>query len=299
MTRSVLSRGPLRPGTVLPVLAGCALLVSSCGAPRQAAPPAPERAGDSPSRIVSLSPGTTEILFAVGAGDRVVGVTERCDYPPEARSREKVGDVSTSIEKVVALKPDLVVADGFLNREGVRAARSVGLKVVAISPKSLGEVADAVETVARACGVPDRGAKVASGIRDAVERMRRTHRGSRTVRVLFVVQASPLWAAADGTFVDEMIGLCGGVNISKEAGSGGFVLFSEESAVAAAPDVILVTDRPALEYFLRSAAWKASPAVRKRNVIQVDPDIFLRPTPRIVEGLQQMSAIIGSAQVTR
>lgn len=279
-------------------LAGATLL-SSCGAPGRSPSEPAVGAKSLPRRIVSLSPGTTEILFAVGAGDRVVGVTAQCDYPPETGGREKVGDVSISVEKVVALKPDLVVADEFLNREAVRSVRSLGIPVVTISPKSLEEVAQAVETIAAACGTPERGRKVAGEIRSAVERMKRTHRGRSAVKVLFAVQASPLWAAAQNTFVDEMIGLCGGVNVSREAGKDGFVLFSEESAVAAAPEVILVTDRPALEYFLRSSAWRGCPAVRRRNVIQVDPDVFLRPSPRIVEGLQQLSAIIGSAQVTQ
>jgi len=276
--------------------AACAALVSSCGGPERI-PPEPGGPGrGSPARIVSLSPGTTEILFAVGAGDRVVGVTEQCDYPPEARGREKVGDVSTSMEKVLELRPDLVIADEFLNREAVRLARSLGMRVVTVSPKSLEEVAQAVETIADACGVGERGRRVAREIRSAVERMRRERRGGSPVKVLFAVQASPLWAAGEGTFVDEMIRLCGGENVSAKAGKGGFVLFSEETAVAAAPEVILVTDRSALEHFLRSSVWRSCPAVRRRTVVQVDPDVFVRPSPRILEGLQQMSAIIGSAR---
>jgi len=274
------------------------ILTSSCSDRGRVPTTGPAAAPPVPRRIVSLSPGTTEILFALGLGDKVVGVTQQCDYPEEARRKPKIGDASTSIESVVQARPDLVVAHTFLNRDAIRSLKALKLRVLSIDPASLESIAATVEKVAEACGADAEGRKIASGMRAALDEMTRAAaRGGPRVRVLFAAQGSPIWAAGPNTFVDEMIRLCGGANVAAGIGEGSFNLFSDEAAIAADPDIVLVTDGAAQRHFSKSPGWRNVSAVRKSRVVLVDPDLYLRPGPRLVEGLRQMSGILDSTRL--
>ncbi len=276
---------PLR--VVLIVLVACASV--SCGRPGK---PKLAPVSGPPMRIVSLAPNVTEILFFLGLGDRIVGVTGQCNYPPEARKKHEIGDVSTSVERVIAARPDLVVAHAFLNREAIRSLRSLGVKVTAVNPKTLDQVAACLRTIGVACGNDRKAASLAAEMRDSVSKITKKYSAAaERPKVLFAVQASPLWVAGPQTFVDEMIHKCGAFNVVNKA-KPGFNLFSEEAAVAFNPDFIIVTDKPARDYFLRAAAWKNTNAVRGHRVVQVNPDLYLREGPRLVDGMRKLGEIL-------
>lgn len=254
----------------------------------------PKLAATQPQRIVSLSPGTTEILFLLGLQDRIVGVTSYCNYPPEASEIQKVGDSVTSIETVIELKPDLVVGHSFLNAQALDSLRAQRVPVLAVNPKTLRDIARSVETIAAACGVADMGKKIASEMLRDIQTIKSevTQSASRPV-VLFVVQSDPLYVAGPRTFVDEMINLCGGVNAAKSLETE-YNIMSDEAAISAAPDLIFVTHPSSRDFFQSAPAWKAARAVTHNRVVLVNGDLFVRPTPRTVEGLRRMAAEISS-----
>lgn len=289
-------------GTFLCALAWAAFallcLISGCGSGEKhgsrTAPPAPAI----PERVVSLSPSTTEVLFALGLGERVVGVTKQCDYPPAARSKPTVGDVNISVERVVSLKPDLVVGHGFLNRQPLASLKKAGIRTLSIDPTGWSEVGAAIEQIARACGVAARGEALSKRMEQTFSQIQRqSARARRKPLVLFAVQGNPVWAAGPKTFVDDMIKASGGVNAAAGINPG-FNHLSQELSVNLDPDFIFVTDSPARKFLITSPLWKQVKAVRERHVVEVDPDLYLRPTPRLIDGLRQMASVINPAHAT-
>jgi len=275
--------------------AGCARTFSPAAGPQAGKSPVPAAA---PRRIVSLAPNITEILYALGLQDRLVADTAQCTYPPEARRKPHIGDVSISVERVVSMKPDLVVAHAFLNRAPIQQLKGLKIPVVAVDPHTLDQVATSIEQIATACGVPARGQDVARQMRTSIQAVSRgPEAASAGPKVLFAVQGNPLWAAGPETFVDEMIRLAGGRSVSASL-KPGFNMMSGESAVASAPDVIIVTDPASAQFFHTATAWRNTPAVRHGRVIQVDPDLFVRPGPRLAAGMRQMSDVVAGRPVS-
>lgn len=251
-----------------------------------------------PRRIVSLTPGTTEVLFAVGAGKQVVGVTSYCDYPPEAKRLPKVGDMRTNVEAVVALRPDLVVADGVLNRRFIPALERLKLPLLVIAPKKWLDVARVIRLLGEATGHEKQAESLAQRFYQA-EREARSRTSSATKPgVLFTLNVGPLpmWVAGRDLFVDDMIRLAGGRNVAAEGGTNYYPL-SAEALLVRNPDIIVTTvpeDRLAPLY--EHPVLKRLRAVQNRRVHSVDSNLFVRPTPRLLRGLELLKAIISRAQ---
>jgi len=237
-----------------------------------------------PRRIVSLSPGTTEMLFALGLGRFVVGDTVYCDYPPAAKAITKVGDVNTNYEKVLALRPDLIVADSVANGRAVARLTQLRQPVLAVSPTSL----LAVEAGLRQIGARTGAGRQAEAV---VARMEHKRRQAALLaaedkrprpRVLLVVQTSPLWTAGAGTFLGDLVTRAGGVNVG--AAVHGYGTFSREQVLAHPPDVVL--GDAAVQ-----AAFRADPllgrlaAVRAGRFYVLPADLTSRPGPRLADGL--------------
>lgn len=246
-----------------------------------------------PRRIVSLAPSTTEILFAVGAGSRVVGVTAWCNYPAEAAKLPKVGDQRINEEMVVSLRPDLVVADGNLEPAVVQRLEKMGLKVLVVAPRDTEGVYRAVELVARAVGSQAKGRALAKELRRraaAVDSAVRARSGKEQPRVLVLFETQGLYTAGPGTFLDELIRKAGGVNIAHNAATPWPVL-SEEEVIARNPQVIILLYGEPGD-ILAKKNWQGVAAVLNRRVVRVDADVFSRPGPRLVEALEQLSRIL-------
>lgn len=258
-----------------------------------AARPAPA----TPARIVSLTPALTEILFAVGAGDRVVGVTDFCDYPPEAKSRAKIGGyVNPSVEAVLALKPDLVVVSpGPGNRDAALAMQRAGLRVEVVQAESLDDSLKAIETVARHAGNADRGRALVASIRERLDAVRRKVAGLPAVPTLFCVQTEPIYAAGRDTLPSQLLEIAGGKNVVTEPR---YPRLGLEAVVAAKPEVILQArmDVPASgkaspeEAFW--ARWPQIPAVAAHRVVLLDNGVALRPGPRVADAAEQLATFL-------
>lgn len=244
-----------------------------------------------PKRIISTTPSNTEILFALGLGDRIVGVTNWCDYPAEAREKPRVGDRVISIEKVLSLKPDLVVAHGFLNVQAIKDMESHGIKVIAVDPKNIDAVAKDILLIGRATNREIQARKIATKITDAKAVVKRaTLKNRNKPKVLVSVQGSPLWASGPDTYVNEMVSLSGGANIMAKE-KPGFNQYSTEIAVYRNPDIIIATNKSDLPIFKRGI-WAHTAASEKDRVYYVNPDIIVRPGPRLAEGIKQIARLI-------
>ncbi len=265
----------------------CLLALVSLTLPLGAAPAKPTF----PKRIVSLSPGTTEMLFALGLGARVVGDTTYCDYPPAAKAIAKVGDVSTSDEKVLALHPDLVVADGVANAQAVARLTRLHLPVLAVTPTSLSGMEDSLRQIGARTGTGARAKVVVGQMEQKVRlagQMAAADRRPRP-RVLVVVQVSPLWTAGRGTFMDDLVTRAGGVNVGNAIS--GYGTFSKEQLVIHPPDVIL-GDTATRAAFFADPLLRRLPAVRAGRIVAIDPDLTSRPGPRLADGLVQVARAI-------
>jgi iron complex transport system substrate-binding protein len=246
-----------------------------------------------PDRIISLAPSNTEILFELGVGHRVVGVTRRCDYPPAAKKIAQVGDVLISVERVVSLRPDLVVAHATMNASVIDVLERRGIRVVATNPESFSGLARDIRMVGAAGGADSRAGEICRAIDRAIDRVRdRAKTLARRPRMLAVIQEWPVWVAGSDTFIDEMIRIAGGTNAAGDIPW--FGQMSMESMVMRAPDVILVL-APGGEGFFERAATRVTPAVRRGFCRSADPNLFVRPGPRLVRGLEKLSEIIAAA----
>jgi iron complex transport system substrate-binding protein len=272
--------------------------VLSIGAAGQAPAGEPTPAGHPPpARIVSLTPALTEILFAVGAGSRVVGVTDYCDYPPEAASRTKIGGyVNPSVEAVVALKPDLVVVSpGPGNRDAALAMRRTGLRVEVVAAETLEESLTAIESVARLCGDETTGRALAARVRARLEAVARRVAGEPRVPTLFSVQVDPIIAAGRDTLPAQLLEIAGGRNVVTEPR---YPRMGLEAVVAARPELILQArmDAPAAGGESAEAAywnrWPQIPAVAAKRVVVLEGGLALRPGPRVADAAEQLASIV-------
>ncbi|MBV9852597.1 MAG: ABC transporter substrate-binding protein [Armatimonadetes bacterium] len=240
-----------------------------------------------PRRIVSLTPATTEMLFALGLGGRVVGDTVYCDYPPAARRVAKIGDVRVNYERVVALRPDLIVGDVVATSAPVARLTQLRLPVFAVRPDTL----DGVERSLRLLGQVTGATHPANVVVARMEAQRRQARAlaardPRRPRVLLVIGTNPLFVAGRGTFLDSLITEAGGVNAATITGYGAL---SRETVLAHPPDVILAA--PGDQAALRAdPALRRLPAVRAGRFVSVtDRNLLERPGPRVTEGLLQVA----------
>ncbi len=244
-----------------------------------------------PKRIVSIAPSNTEILFALGLDKQIVGVTRFCNYPASAKKKTQVGDLRTSVEKVISLKPNLVLAHGFLNDEAVRSLEKHKIVVVAFDPKTLDEAMRDIKTIGLITNREKQAAQIVSRMSATISLVKRKSAGVKSKpKVLVAVQGEPLWAAGPRTFVDEMIRLSGGVNIASDA-KAGFNQFSTEAAVWRKPDVIIYTTGSDSKIFSKGL-WTGTNAVKRKRVHAVNPDLLVRPGPRLTDGLKALARLI-------
>lgn len=253
-----------------------------------------------PQRIVSLAPATTEMLFAIGAGPRVVGVSRYCDYPNEARSRAKIGDLNTSIERVIALRPDLVVASDSANRRAVEhleRLRGRRTPVFCVDPNTFEELYTALRALGAITGASVGAERVERTMREEVRRVQGAlARTRKRPRVAFLLQTRPVWVAGPDTFVDDLIRMAGGVNVAAGAGTG-YRPYPLEKLIAQRPEALLMR-APDDEDLASRPAWSGMPAVRTGALHSVG-DEAVRPGPRLTVALARLARLLHPEAFTR
>ncbi len=244
-----------------------------------------------PARIISLSPTNTEILFAIGAGDRVVGVTEYCNYPAEAEEREKVGGVSTvSIEKVVSLEPDLVLGDELNGKETFERLEELGITVVGLNPKNISEILADIMLVGTITGEEENATALVANMTQRMEELKNKTRNVKRPTVALVTWHDPIWVAGNGTVQSELIEIAGGENAFSDIKDWGTV--SLEQFIDRNPDVIIVSvghgvaGRQSYDYILSEERLKVVDAVKNERVYAIDADVISRAGPRIVNATE-------------
>lgn len=247
-----------------------------------------------PVRIVSLAPSVTEILFAIGLGGRVAGVTDYCDYPAAAQNLSKVGGFKgKSLEAIVGLAPDLVIGTRDGNDQAMfRSLERLGIDTLTIEPATLTGVIESIRTIGRAAGREEAAGALARSLEERLFSVHARVAGARPVRVLFVYGRAPLVLAGPGTFADDMIHWAGGENVAHDAAIP-YPRFSMESVMARGPEVIVEgamgsegdgATRSRAEAFW--SRWESLPAVRDHRIVIISESLIARPGPRIFDGLE-------------
>ena len=239
--------------------------------------------------IVSLVPSLTETLFALGIGDRVVGVTSYCDYPPEATAKEKVGDtLRPSVEKIVALRADLVIASTASQLEQfVRELDELGIAVYVSNPRKVADVATTITRIGDVTGATERARQLSSELQTRLSAIDARLQAAPRPPVLILLSTEPLITAGGNTFINDLIERAGGRSIAANE-TAEYPQYSLETAVASRPEVIFLEAQDAR----LPARLSETPAARAGRVFHIDDNLMLRPGPRIVDGLEQMAADI-------
>ncbi len=262
--------------------------VAGCGAT-----PLPPPAGV-PARVVALAPSVTEIVYALGAGARVVGVCAQCDYPPAAAAVTRVGGyLAPSVEAVIGVRPDLVIAvPSPGNREAVRALERNGVRVQMVQDRTLADLWQAIAEIARALDVVAAGERLTAEVRTGLATVAARVRGLRPRRVLVVVGRNPVVAVGGHTLQDELLTLAGGINVAADVGAV-WPTLTLEVVVDRAPEVIIDAamgdERGGPRLF---AGLDAIPAVRAGRVVTLSADALLRSGPRVPEAAAALAAAI-------
>jgi iron complex transport system substrate-binding protein len=259
------------------------------------APAGHAASGSIPSRIVSLAPSITETVFALGFGNRLVGVTNQCDYPAEAKRLPKIGDfMSPSLEVIVAKQPDLVIGViGATDPAKAQEIQRLGIKIALVSVTSITEILNSFTRIATLLGEPDAGARLVEKITAQFDTVKRHIAPAPRRSTLLAVGLRPLVAVGGKNFLDELITLAGGENIAGNA-SQPWLNLPDEYVVAKAPQVIIQAGMGS-DAAGPTKQWsdlKSIPAVKERRVYAYNSDKILRPGPRIGEGLEEIARLI-------
>ena len=279
--RSVVSRKLVFVLTALAAFVGCRA-------------PEREHTASSPRRVVALTPNLTEIVFALGAGDRLVGVSEYSDFPEEARKIPRVGGLEVDAEKVAALKPDLVLAVAEGNAQNaVHALEAAGLPVTVVPSGSLDAVLDEIRIVGDRLGRRAEADALVASLSRKREAVRTRAAALERPRALLLVWPDPPQAAGRGTFLNDVLTEAGARNLVGDRG--GWPVLSAEYLATAPVDVLVVPEseqtREAYARAFASGALSRGP-VAKARVVRLDESALTRPGPRVFDMLERLSTAI-------
>lgn len=243
-------------------------------------------------RIVSLAPNLTEIVYAVGAGDSLVGRTRYCDYPAEATRVAEVGDTITpSIERIIALKPQIVLVSTASQLEAfTRQLNEQKISVYVTNPQSLEDVFRSIQNLGDLFGRHDQAARLVTGLRQRAETVEAASKQARALRVFYQVSGEPLYTIGREAYLTDLVRRAGGVSVTAGV-PGAFPRFSDEAALAARPEAIILPSGGSMGTANSTpvAALKNSPAMLNNRVYKINDDHLSRPGPRLVDGLEEMA----------
>ena len=246
-------------------------------------------------RIISLAPSATEILFALGLDDEIVGVSQFCDYPAAALAKERVGAFSQpNLEKILALKPDIIICTGLEQAPVITKLKQLGLNVCVSDPSDLKELFESIIQIGALTG---RKSESASLIRKMKGRIEKIYLAAQSVplgkrpRVFIEIWHSPLSTAGRSSFIDEIVTLAGGSNIAHDC-ERPYSVFSAERVIKSDPEYIFLAymnKSDTLRIMQQRVGWQDVSAIKNGRVYSdINPDLFLRPGPRLVDGLEMI-----------
>jgi iron complex transport system substrate-binding protein len=244
-----------------------------------------------PQRIVSLAPSNTEILFALSLGEKVVGVTDWCDYPPEVLEKEKVGGyITPDIEKIGALNPDLILVAHGLPLEVIDTLENLGLTVFGIKTTNLDDVLNDIGTVGEITDKEVEAQALTSEIESRIKAATdETSELEERPKVFYIISHDPLWTAGSETFIHELIEKGGGVNICQNIT--GYAEISIEYVLAHDPEIIIASEW-SYDWAQNATELVGTNASQEGRIYTLDDDLVQRPGPRLVEGLEWFAYFI-------
>jgi iron complex transport system substrate-binding protein len=245
-----------------------------------------------PQRIISLAPSNTEILFALGLGDRVVAVTMYCDYPPEAQDKEKVGDYyGPDIEKIIALQPDLVLATDFHRFDLIPALEEQGLTVFAVAPQTLEDVLQSIQKIGQITGKEAEALELVNEMTSKIEEIEeQTAELAERPLVFYMTWHDPMWTVGRNTWIDDLINIAGGANIFSQYFESG-AMVEIEWVIFLNPEII-ITSEWSYDWALNATELASTNASQTGRIYTFDDDLAQRPGPRLVEGLEWFAHVI-------
>jgi iron complex transport system substrate-binding protein len=249
-----------------------------------------------PARIVSLAPSITEMLFAMEAGEQLVGVTDFCDFPPDALKKPKVGYSNPNLESLVALQPDLVVApNDFLKPDVIGKLDQLKIPVFILADKNVEGIFVHIQTLGRIVGRSSKADTIAMQLRQQVAVIQRRIEGRAPVRMLYVLNSQPLITVGPGSFIDQLIRMAGGINVAAHSATP-YPRLSMEAVLQEDPQVLVFPVGKA-EGISESEQqtwrqWSTMTAVRQGRLHQISADWLNRPGPRIARGLEALVEIL-------
>ncbi|MGE8202938.1 ABC transporter substrate-binding protein [Heyndrickxia sp. NPDC080065] len=255
-----------------------------------------------PQRIVSLLPSNTETAFALGLDKEIVGVSDFDNYPEQVKDREKIGGQEFNIEKIISLKPDIVLAtasNAHNSKDGLKQLENANIKVIVVNDaSSFDDVYKSIELIGEATGTKEKAQEIVDGMKSKVADIKAKAEGiskENQQKVWIEVSAPPtIYTTGKGTFMGEMLDTLGAKNIAGD--KEGWIQFSEEAVVKANPDVMILTygyyDKDAVNNVYKRKSWKEVAAIKNKRVYNVDSDKVSRSGPRLAEGLEEMAKAI-------
>ena len=259
-----------------------------------------------PQRIISTAPSVTEILYALGLGDRVVGVTTFCHYPPEAMKKTKIGDyVNPNLEVIASLKPDLVIVQTNPVRLGERL-HALHLHILEIDQQNIEAIYASIRRVGDVTGVAGNATRLIDSIRGGLDAVRVNSAGLKATRVMFVIGRLPnrldgLTVVGNASFLNEVIQIAGGENVFRDA-MAAYPRVSLEEVIARSPDVILdmgdMSDTAGVTAEHKRdvvALWNrvgTVKAVREHRVFAIASDIYVVPGPRVMDAAREIFGML-------
>ena len=249
---------------------------------------------DNPIRVVSLAPSITEIVFALGQEYRLKGVTRFSDFPEAAKKLPRVGSyVHLDLEKIVSLKPDLCIAIKDGNpRVVVNRLESLNIPVYAVNPRNLITVMETINEIGIFLNADEKAHSVVKNMKSRIQRVKsKIANVTYRPRVFFQIGIAPIVSVGTHTFAHELIELAGGNNLSK--GPIPYPRFSKEQVLSLSPEVFIITSMSRNTIFKQVkdewSKWPSIPAVKNQRIHLEDSNLFDRPTPRLVDGLENLA----------
>jgi len=250
-----------------------------------------------PKRIISLAPNITEILFSLGLDEEIVGVSIHCNFPEKAKSRVRVGSyISLDFEKIVSLKPDLVIATGVGNtKDMIDRLEKLGFPTYVIFPKNFSDILQSISHVGQVVDREKEAIGIIQGMKQRSQRVIELTKGLSRPKVFFQIGEAPIFTVGRGSFADDLIRLAGGENIAgKEKEM--YPRLGMEEILKRSPEVILVSSmNPKGDYqrvLQEWSRWKMIPAIKNSRLHLIDSDLIDRPSPRIIDGLEEIARIL-------
>lgn len=250
-----------------------------------------------PLRIIPLAPSLTEILYFLGLGDRVVGVTQFSSYPPEAAKKPRVGSyINLNIERIITLSPDFIIGTVDGNERGdVELLEQAGITVFVVNPRNVEEVIQTIEKVGAVCGVTQRAKALSQQLRHRVDYILQKTNSLRKPLVFLQIQLQPIMTVNENTFHHDLIRLAGGKNMT-EAEPILYPRISLEEVIRRKPEVILISSMEREGRFEKARQewlkWTSIPAAQTGRIHLIDSDLIDRPSPRFIEGLEAMAKFL-------